>query len=331
LSAEVLTPDDIHRAERLIGRFLRPTPLLECPFLSDLTGATVLLKLENLQPTGSFKVRGALNRLATLSEDVLARGVVTSSAGNHGLGVALAAQILGVEGVTIFVPQSCPGAKLNKLRRFNVNVQQYGTTYEQAHQAAAAFAERTGATEISAYDDAQVIAGQATIASEIFAVIEAPDWLLVPVGGGGMIAGISFLTRHLRKRARVVGVQPEASPAALLSLRDGVAHDPYEHGPTIADGLAGGFGRLPLAIARDYIDRISLASEEELRLAIFRLLDEQKIVAEASGAISIVPLMRSEFEGAGQSLRGQTVVCVISGGNVATPLLRDIINAYATG
>lgn len=321
-----LTPEDLNSANRRVRRYLEPAPLVRSPFLSEVSGADVWLKLESLQPTGSFKVRGAINRLSTMRATTLARGVVTASAGNHGLGVAFAGQALGLEKVTVFVPQTCPTAKLQKLKTFSVDLRMAGLTYEDAHLAAAAFASETGAVEVAAYDDLQVIAGQATIATEVFSRLSQVDWLFVPVGGGGMIAGISYAAAQTGLSPRIVGVQPSASPAALLSLRDGMAYDPFEHGPTIADGLAGGFGQLPLAMIAGNVEAIALASEEELRLAVYSLVSQQQIIAEPSGAISIVPLLRSEF-----NLTGKTVVCVISGGNLSTELLREILDQHATG
>ncbi len=310
---------EIVQASERIRPFAHHTPLRYSPFLSRVSGAEVWLKLENLQPTGSFKVRGALNKLYWHKQRQPETAVVTASAGNHGLGVAYAAQSWGNITATVFVPTNAPQAKINKLRHFPITLIQQGKSYEEAHQAAAVFAAQTGAVEISAYDDAAVIAGQGTIGLEIFADLPQVEVLLVPVGGGGMIAGISLVARALCPTCCVLGVQPEASPAALLSLRDGVAYDPYDHAPTIADGLAGGFGRLPFALTQGHIE-IALASETALRHAIYTLLAEEQLVIEASGAIAIVPLLRSE-----PALRGRRVVCVLSGGNLDISLLKSIL------
>ena len=200
------------------------------------------LKCECLQPTGSFKVRGALNKVGLLTLEERARGIVTGSAGNHGLGVAYAAQAWGSVQADVFCPVTAPRAKVAKMRRFRVGVHLEGSTYEDAHQAAEAFARKTGAIYVQAYDDLGVVAGQGTLALEIVDELPRVDVMVVPVGGGGMIAGISVVAHERAPNCRVLGVQPEASPAALLSLRDGVAYDPYDHDPTLADGLAGGFG-----------------------------------------------------------------------------------------
>ncbi len=314
----------ILQTEREIRPFTRTTPLLHSPYLSQLTGADVWLKLENWQTTGSFKIRGALSKIGRLSAAQRARGIVAASAGNHALGVAYAASVLGGVTADIFVPGTVPQAKIAKLAAYPVALHQVGDTYEAAHQAAAAFAAETGALEISAYDDLDVIAGQASVGLEIFQQRPQVDLLLVPVGGGGLIAGIGSVTAVLSPTCRVVGVQPSASPAALLSLRDGVAYDPFDHEPTLADGLAGGFGAVPFAVAANLIHDVLLSDEKTMRRAMFTLLDRHQLVVEASGAIAIAPLLANQID-----ITGLTVVCVLSGGNVDTAVLRDILNEFS--
>jgi threonine dehydratase len=313
----------ILQAQRRIAPFIRPTPLVRSAPLSAQTGGDVWLKLECRQPTGSFKVRGALNKVGLLSPEEKARGLVTASAGNHALGVAFAVQAWGGAQADIFVQADAPRAKVDKLRYFDVRLHLEGSTYEEAHQAAEAFARQTGAVYVPAYDDLDVIAGQGTMGLEILSDLPGTDLILVPVGGGGMIAGVATVAKAMNPGCQVVGVQPEASPAALLSLRDGTPYDPYDAGPTIADGLAGGFGPLPFFVARTLIDRILLASEADLRRAVFTLLDQHQLVVEASGAIAIAPLLNG-----GLDVAGRTVVCILSGGNIASALLRDILAEF---
>ncbi|HEX9118672.1 MAG TPA: threonine/serine dehydratase [Anaerolineae bacterium] len=307
-------------AHRRLAPFAPRTPLVRSAALSRLTGGEIWLKLECRQPTGSFKVRGALNKIGLLSPESRSRGLVTGSAGNHGLGVAYAAQCWGVADAHIFVPESAPRAKVDKLRLFPVTVHQEGADYEAAHQDAEDFALATGAVYVPAYDDPEVVAGQGTIALEVLAELPAADAILVPVGGGGMIAGIATAAASLAPRCRVIGVQPTASPAALLSLRDGHAYDPYAAAPTIADGLAGGFGAVPFALAADLLDTILLANEASLRRAVFELLDREQLVVEPSGAAAIAPLLDGALDAA-----GRTVVCILSGANISTALLRAIL------
>jgi threonine dehydratase len=316
-------------AQQRIAPFVRHTPLLRSAHLSEHVQADVRLKPECWQPTGSFKVRGALNKIGLLSPEERKRGIVTGSAGNHGLGVAYAAQcwsrFWGDDALAarIYVPTTAPRAKVDKLRTFDVEVCLEGETYEDAHQAAEAFAARTGAVYVEAYNDVDVIAGQGTMALEILNDLSALDTILVPVGGGGMVAGVAAAAKAGQPDVQVVGVQPEASPAGLLSLRDGVAYDPYDHEPTLADGLAGGFGAVPLCVAGKLIDRVVLASEADMRQAILYLLDREKLVVEASGAISIAPLLNGSMD-----VSGRIVVCILSGANVETSLLRDILAEF---
>lgn len=308
------------RAYQFIKPYIHQTPLVHSPFLSEYTGADVWLKLENQQPTGSFKVRGALNKIGRLTAGEKAQGIVAASAGNHALGVAHAVQSWGGVQADIFVPETAPLPKINKLRRYPVRLHLAGQTYEDAHQTAVSFAAETGAVEISAYDDLDVITGQATVAWEIFRELPQVDAILLPVGGGGLLAGVTAVAQTIHPAGRIVGVQPEASPAALLSLQAGEAIDPYDHEPTIADGLAGGFGAVPFSLIRDQPPDILLAGETAIRRAVYNLLAEHQLVIEPSGAGAITPLLDGRLD-----IAGQTVVCVLTGGNLDMTLLPEIV------
>jgi threonine dehydratase len=312
---------DIFLAQHRLQPYLSRTPLVYSDALSERSGARVWLKLENRQPTGSFKVRGALHKLLVLDEAARAMGVVTASAGNHGLGVAFAAKCLGLKQTTIFVPATAPTAKITKLARFPIHLRQVGQTYEKAHQAAETFAHDTGVVYLPAYDDPQVIAGAGSCGLEIMTELPQVDTLIVPVGGGGLVAGVAVAAKGINPVCRVVGVQPEASPAAKLSFEQNRPIDPYDHAPTIADGLAGGFGAYPFYIARTLIDQILLFSEADLRRAVFTLVDQEQLVVEASGAIAIAPLLAGTDE-----WRGQKVVCILTGANIDSRLLADILS-----
>lgn len=313
----------ILQTQQAIAPYIRHTPLIRSPYLSQLSGADVWLKLENWQPTGSFKIRGALSKLSRLTAAQRQQGIVAASAGNHALGVAYAAEKLGGFSADIFVPGTAPKAKIDKLAYYPVTIHKAGDTYEDAHQAAANFAAETGALEISAYDDVDVVAGQASVGLEIFQQRPEADVLLVPIGGGGLMAGVATVAKTFSPTCRVIGVQPEASPAALLSLQQGHAIDPYDHEPTLADGLAGGFGAVPFALAHDKIDEIVLSSEKTMRQAIFTLLHRHQLVVEASGAIAIAPLLTNSVD-----LTWLTVVCVLSGGNLETAVLQAILQEF---
>jgi threonine dehydratase len=241
------------------------------------------------------------------------------------LGVAHAAALLGLAQADIFVPETAPLAKLNKLRRFPVNLHLTGKTYDEAHLAAEAFRQRTGATEIAAYDDLAVITGQGTVGVEILTNLPTAELILVPVGGGGLVSGVATAVRHIKPACHIVGVQPEASPAAQLSFAQNQAIDPYDHAPTIADGLAGGFGAKPFDLLQANPPEIVLVSEADIRQAILALLAEHQLVIEPSGATAVVPLLTGRVD-----VTGKTAVCILTGGNLALSLMKEILNDSIT-
>ncbi len=315
-----VTIADIRAAAVRIGPHIRRTPLTHSLALSRRVGSAVWLKQENRQRTGSFKPRGALNKLMLLDEDERAGGIVAASAGNHALGVAFACQAIGVDNVDIFVQRNAARAKLSKLEAYRVRVHLVGDTFEDAQQAALAHAHDTGAVFVSAYDDPAVIAGQGTCGLEIVEQTREVEAVVVPVGGGALIGGIAVAVAETYPDARIVGVNPVASPSALLSLQQGRALDPFDHEPTLADGLAGGFGRVPFPILQELVDDIVLVSEQELKAAIATLIDCDQLLAEASGAAALAAVL------AGKIRVPAHVVVVISGGNIDSAELRIILN-----
>jgi threonine dehydratase len=316
--------EDLVRARERIAPYVARTPLTHSPLLSERASAEVFLKQENRQVTGSFKPRGAVHKLLTLSAEERARGIVAASAGNHALGVAHACQALGVARAELYVPRNASPAKLAKLRRYPVELRLEGDSFDAAQAAAFARARETGATYASPYDDPAVIAGQGTVGLEILEDLPEPDVVVVPVGGGALLAGIAVAVKARCPRARVVGVNPAASPSALLSFQRGEAIDPYGHEPTLAHGLAGGFGRVPFEVARSLVDEIVLVSEEDLRQAIVALIDSDQLLAEASGAASLAAVLSGRIGGS-----GGRVVVVVSGGNIDSATLARIIREAA--
>jgi len=315
---------DILAAQRSLSSLITRT-LLEYSFLlSQRAGCQVYLKLENWQKTGSFKVRGAVNKVASLTEEEKARGLVTASAGNHALGVAYAARAWGNVTATVFVPVNAPASKLRKLEEFDCKVVLSGNSYEEAHHATEEFRQVHSVTYIHAYDDTWTIAGQGTVGLEIMQDLPEAEAILVPVGGGGLIAGIAVAAKAINPQVRIIGVQPEASPAAYLSLRNGRPYEEYEAAPTIADGLAGGFGRRPFEIAGHLIDEIVLVSEEEIRAAVFTLLEQAQLVVEGSGAVGIAALLAGKV-----NLAGRKVVVILTGSNIDASLLFEIMSEHA--
>ncbi len=314
------TLPQILAAQQVIRRHIACTPLLPSPLLSRASGAQAYLKLECWQRTGSFKIRGALAKVAALSPDERAGGLVTASAGNHGLGVAFAGQALGCSSITIFVPANAPQAKVNHLQTYGCQVHQKGDDYDAAHALAVAHARETGALYLSAYDDPTVIAGQGTVGLEIWEDLPDVDALLVPVGGGGLIAGIALAAKALNPAIHVIGVQPDASPAAFLSFLHDRLYETYPARPTICDGLAGGFGRLPFELARTLIDDILVVPEADVRQAVRWLVTHEQLLVEGSGAIAIAPLLNGQF-----SAPGRKVAAVLTGRNIDAALLGHIL------
>jgi threonine dehydratase len=318
----MLSLDDVLRARDVLRPYLAPTPLRRA-FCAP--SHPVWLKLECWQPTGSFKVRGALNVMASLTGNERARGVVAASAGNHALGVAFAAQALGggVE-ATLYVPETAPRAKLDKLRRFPVSVHEVGGTYDEAVVAALAHRERTGATYLHAFDDPRTAAGQGTVGPEILEQLPEVGTILVPVGGGGLLAGIAAAVKAKRPDVRIVAVQPEASPALRESLRRGQALLTYPALPTLADGLAGGIGEIVFA-HRDLLDEVVTVSEAEIEDAIVALLAEDQVVSEGAGAVGVAALRAGRVRGSDS----RPLAVVVSGANIDVRVLARLLAARA--
>jgi threonine dehydratase len=318
----MISVQDIQNAQRTIRPYLFRTPLRDSFLLSERVGALVFLKLENWQVTGSFKPRGALNRIAMMDADERARGIVTASAGNHALGVGFAARALNISPATIFVPRTAPRAKIDKLRQFPVEVRAVGETYDDAHRAAERYQRETGATFIHAYDDPRTVAGQGTIGLEILEDLPDVDAILVPVGGGGMIAGIAVAVKALAPSVKIIAVQPAASPALRDSLRDGKCYEEYAAAPTICDGLAGGIGKIVFETGqRGLIDDVVIVEEAETRAAIRALAETQQLIVEGSGAVGVAALLVGKVK-----LSGKRVVAVLSGGNIDVELLAGIMS-----
>jgi threonine dehydratase len=313
-----LTLEEIEDAETRIRPHLAPTPLRPSLAAPEVD---LRLKLECWQPTGSFKVRGALSLMTVLDEGERHRGVVAASAGNHALGVAWAAQCLGgAIAATVFVPASAPEAKVAKLRRFPVEVRQAGETYDDTVERAAAFQRETGAVPVHAFEDLRVAAGQGTAALEVIAQCPEVDTFLVPVGGGGLIAGVAVAARERAPGVRIVAVQPEASPALAESLRLGRPLLTYAARPTLADGVAGGIGEIAFR-HRDLIDDVVNVSEEEIEDAVVALLAEDQVVAEASGALGVAALRSGRVS----PRKGGPVVAFITGGNIDVSVLARLL------
>jgi threonine dehydratase len=312
------TPEDLDAARRLLDGVAVLTPMEESRWLSALTGGTVSLKCENLQRTGSFKARGAYVRISRLTAEERARGVVAASAGNHAQGVALAAQMLGIK-ATVFMPEGAPIPKEKATRGYGADVVFHGRYLEDALARARRFAEETGAVLIHPFDHLDIVAGQASCGLEILEQAPDVETVVVPTGGGGLLAGIALGVKQHRPHVRMVGVQAEGAAAFPGSLAAGVP-TPLESMQTMADGIAVGLpGDITFAAVREHVDEILTVSEESLSRALVALMERAKMVVEPAGAAAVAAIL--DDPGA---FPGSTVA-VLSGGNIDPLLLGKVI------
>lgn len=310
---------DVLRAREVVQKVASHTPLVEERALSDLCGARVYLKLENLQRTGSFKVRGAYNKIAGLSESQRAKGVVTASAGNHAQGVAMAASAFGIP-ATVVMPETAPESKLAATRAYGANVVLHGKTFDEALARAHEIQRETGATFVHPFDDPMTVAGQGTIGLEILEDLPDPEVILVPVGGGGLAAGIAVAVKGLRPGTKIVGVQAENAPSMVEALKRGEP-TAVRVTPTHADGTAvGKSGEVTFTIARKLLDGVVTVSEDEIANAILLLLLKDKVLSEGAGALGAAALMAGKVDA-----RGKKVVIVVSGGNIDPARLEKLL------
>lgn len=313
---------DFEDAAATLHGLIAHTPLEESHYLSDELGVPVRLKLENLQRTGSFKIRGAAYRLSRLTADERARGVVAASAGNHAQGVALAAQRLGIA-ATIFMPLGVPVPKLLATRGYGAEVVLEGATVETPLRLAAEFAERTGAVLIHPYNHRDIIVGQGTIGLELFDDLPDIETVIIGIGGGGLISGVAAAVKAraaaVGRTVRVIGVQAANSAAYPPSLRAG---HPLEvvTSPTIADGIAVARpGDIPFSIIKDLVDDVVTVTDDDIARAILVLLERAKLVVEPAGAVGVAALLTGKVVASGPT------VVVLSGGNIDPLLLQRVV------
>ncbi|MGH3356408.1 MAG: threonine ammonia-lyase [Nocardioidaceae bacterium] len=313
-----VSADHVVAARRVQAGVVITTPVEESRWLSQHVGAPVHLKCENLQRTGSFKIRGAIVRMSRLSAEERARGVVAASAGNHAQGVALAAQQLGIK-ATVFMPSGAPIPKEKATRGYGAELRFHGNTVDESLSAAKEFAAETGAVLIHPFDHADIVAGQGTCGLEILEQCPEVRTVVVPLGGGGLLAGIATVVKSARPDVRVVGVQAERAAAYPGSLAAGVP-TPVDAMSTMADGIAVGCpGQVPFAGIQKFVDEVVTVSEESMSTALLHLLERAKMVVEPAGAAGVAAVL----ERPGQ-LDGP-LVAVLSGGNIDPLLLMRVI------
>ena len=286
-----------------------------------MTGANIYYKCENLQKTGSFKVRGACNKIANLTEKEKASGVIASSAGNHAQGVALGAKMNNIE-ATIVMPATAPLAKVTATKSYGANVVLEGLVYDDAYAKAVELQKETGATFLHPFNDEYVIAGQGTIGLEIFEQMNNKvDTILCPIGGGGIIAGVAVAAKALNPNVKIIGVQTANIPSMHESMKAGKVTTAFKS-TSVADGISvKTVGELTFSIVKDLVDEVVLVEEDEIAEGLLFLMENQKVVAEGSGAVTTAALLSGKYK----PKAGENVVCIISGGNIDVNTLNKII------
>src|SRR5687767_4574929 len=307
---------DIYQARRRIGNRVLETPLRPSPWLSSITDGQVYLKIESANLTGSFKIRGAMNAALRLSEgiDSDTPTVVTASAGNHGRGLAMAAEQLGLPCV-VFTPSAAPDAKKNAIRRHGAVLHADCEDYDAAEEEAREFARAEGAVYVSPYNDRDVIAGAGTIGLEIIDALPQFDVAVVPLGGGGLASGVGLALKAVAPKVTVVGVEADASTPFTVSLEAGRITE-ITPKPSLADGLVGNLesGSMTFPLVKQVVDRVVTVSEEDLARAMKGLAGEERLIVEGAGAASVAAIMTGKA-----SAPGQRVVAIVTGGNVDLP------------
>jgi threonine dehydratase len=311
----VVTPADVERAAVDLRAHLSPTPLQHSRAFTDKARCHVYLKIESIQPIRAFKVRGALNKLIRMPETQRAAGVITASAGNHGMGVAYAAAVFKVP-ATVYVPESANPFKVEAIQRLGARVVHAGRNYSAANTEASSAQRDSGATFVHAYDDPDVVAGQGTIAAELLADLEDFDTVLVPVGGGGLIGGIALYLKAKQPGIKVIGVEPTGADGMHRSLLAGNIVT-LERVSTIADGLAAsGPGKVTFELAQRYVDEVILVEEAEMLRSIRLLFEWEHLLAEPAGAAGLAALLYHY-----RPAPNEKVVVILSGGNITDEVM----------
>lgn len=314
-----VTYDDILSAQKILKGIINETPLQFSQTFSEMCGFPVYLKPENLQKTGSYKIRGAYNKISSLSEEEKKLGVMTASAGNHAQGLSYAAKMAGIK-ATVFMPKTAPIAKVEATKRYQANVVIAGNNFDETTEQALNWQKENGSMFISPFNDDYIIAGQGTVGLEILEEINDISNVIVPIGGGGLISGLSIAMKTINPNIKIIGVQAEGSPALYKSYKEGkLVNVPYSQ--TIADGIN---IKKPVErtfnIIKKYVDDVVTVDDEEISEAMIYLLERCKLVVEPSGAVGLAALIHKKSP----NLSGKTVI-VISGGNVDIKMIDSIV------
>lgn len=314
----MLTLDKVYHASYVLKNVIRPTDLIYAPNINP--DCKVYLKTENLQVTGSFKVRGAYYKISQLSDEEKAKGVIACSAGNHAQGVALAATKNGIKSL-ICLPDGAPISKVEATKRYGADVCLVPGVYDDAYQRALQLRDEKGYTFIHPFDDEDVIAGQGTIGLELLEQLPKVDAVIVPIGGGGLISGVAYAIKSLNPDIKVYGVQASGAPSMLNSVHDHQI-ERLDSVSTIADGIAVKEpGEHTFELCSQYVDDIVTVTDDEISTAILALIEQQKLIAEGAGAVSVAAAMFNKVP-----IQGKRVICLVSGGNIDVTILSRVIN-----
>ena len=313
----MLTLDKIYKASHTLKEVIRRTDLIKAPKINP--DADVYLKTENLQVTGSFKVRGAYYKISQLTEEEKAKGVIACSAGNHAQGVALAATKAGIKSL-ICLPDGAPISKVEATKSYGAEVCLVEGVYDDAYKKALELRDEKGYTFIHPFDDENVIAGQGTIGLELLEQLPDMDAVVVPIGGGGLISGVAYAIKQLNPKIKVYGVQAAGAPSMANSVTDGKI-ERLDTVSTIADGIAVKEpGVNTFELVKEYVDEIVTVTDDEISGAILALIEQQKLIAEGAGAVSVAAVMFNKVP-----VSGKKVVCLVSGGNIDVTILSRVI------
>lgn len=313
----MLTLDKVFNAQTVLKNIIRETNLVRAYGVAD--NCELYLKPENLQITGSFKVRGSAYKIAMLSDEEKQKGVIACSAGNHAQGVALAATKNGIKSL-ICLPDTAPISKVEATKGYGADVCLVEGCYDDAYKKALELKEKEGYTFVHPFDDENVIAGQGTIALEVLSELDDVDAIVVPVGGGGLISGIAYTVKQIRPSVKIYGVQVSGAPSMYNSIKDGEI-ECLQSVSTIADGIAVKQpGENTYKFVKEYVDEIALVSDDEVASAILALIEKQKMIAEGAGAAAVAAVMFNKFD-----LKGKKVVAIVSGGNIDVTSLSRVI------
>ena len=313
----MLTLDKIYHAAFVLKKVARKTDLIRATKLSKQ--CELYLKTENLQETGSFKLRGAYYKISQLTEEEKSRGIIACSAGNHAQGVAMAATQSGIQSL-ICMPDGAPISKVEATKQLGAEVRLVKGAYDDAYATALQLQEDTGATFIHPFDDDEVIAGQGTIGLEILDELENPDAVVVPIGGGGLISGVAYAIKHLNPNVKIYGVQAAGAASMVKSQQEGTPIT-LDQAETFADGIAVKHpGDITYQLVEQYVDEIVTVSEDEIAAAILALIEKQKVIAEGAGAVSVAAVLFHKLP-----VEWKKVVCIVSGGNIDVNILSRVI------